>query len=276
MNEIVSIEWLNQNLNDNNLILLDASLQYTVQGNYSEHQLTTIPGARYFDLKGSFSDRNSPFPNTIPSSEQFEIECRKLGINNTSKIIVFDNLGIYSSPRVWWMFKVMGHDKISVLNGGLPEWIGKGFPTEHRKAEKYEKGDFKATLKDQYIKSYQDVLENLSLKSFIIIDARSSGRFNGIENEPRKHLKSGHIPNSINIPYSSVLNNGKFKSESELKKIFNRICSDKKDLVFSCGSGLTACIVMLANQLVHKKGKYIYDGSWSEWAELQNLKENGV
>jgi len=89
-------------------------------------------------------------------------------------------------------------------------------------------------------------------------------------------LKSGHIPNSINIPYSSVLNNGKFKSESELKKIFNRICSDKKDLVFSCGSGLTACIVMLANQLVHKKGKYIYDGSWSEWAELQNLKENGV
>lgn len=276
MNLIVSIEWLHQNLNDKDLIVLDASLQSTAEGKHAEHHIKTIPGARYFDLQEAFSDKNSPFSNTLPTEEQFEIESRKLGINKTSKIIVFDNLGIYSSPRVWWMFKIMGHYNISVLNGGLPEWINKGYPTENRKTESYKLGNFKATIQKQFVKNYQDVLDNLLTKSFHIIDARSKGRFNGVEKEPRKHLKSGHIPNSINIPYGEVLDNGKFKTELELKKIFDKKCTDKKDLVFSCGSGLTACIVMMASEMVYKKSKNIYDGSWSEWAELQNLKENVI
>jgi thiosulfate/3-mercaptopyruvate sulfurtransferase len=276
MNLIVSIEWLHQNLNDKDLIVLDASLQSTAEGKRSEHHLKTIPGARYFDLEGAFSDKNSPFSNTLPTEEQFETESRKLGINKTSKIIVFDNIGIYSSPRVWWMFKIMGHYNISVLNGGLPEWINKGFPTDNRKTENYKLGNIKATIQKQFVKSYKDVLDNLRTKSFNIIDARSEGRFKGVDKEPRKHLKSGHIPDSINIPYGKVLDNGKFKTELELKKIFDKKCTGEKDLVFSCGSGLTACIVMMASEIIHKKSKNIYDGSWSEWAELQNLKENVV
>jgi len=276
MTELISIEWLNENLNDKDLVLLDASLPKTAEGNISPHHLKTIPGARYFDLKNSFSKSNSPFPNTLPSEEQFETECQKLGIHQTSKIVVFDNHGIYSSPRVWWMFKIMGHHNISVLNGGLPEWINNGFSVVSREVNHYKLGNFKAKPHKELVKSYQDILDNVDTKLFNLIDARSKGRFNGTEKEPRKHLKSGHIPNSINIPYNSVLDEGKFKPVWELKKIFDDKCPDKKTLVYSCGSGLTACIVMLAAEIINKKGKHIYDGSWSEWAELQKLIEDVV
>ncbi len=272
MNKIVSVEWLHLNLNHTNLIVLDASLKTTANGSVSKFSLKTIPGARFFDLKNTFSDSSSPFPNTIPNVTHFEIECQKLGICQNSKIVVFDSTGIYSSPRVWWLFTLMGYQDISVLDGGLPEWINRGFSTETRAYKLYKLGNFKATFQTKHIKSYQDVLDNLHTKTFIIMDARSEGRFKGRTEEPRKHLKSGHIPNSINIPYNEVLTNGKFKTESELKTLFTKKNVQKKTLVFSCGSGLTACIVMLANALVFNKNKIIYDGSWTEWAELQNLK----
>lgn len=272
MNTIVSIEWLNQHLKDPDLILLDASLQTTAEGASADSQLQTIPGARYFDLKNSFSDCNSPFPNTLPTEKQFEANCQKLGIHKNSKIIVFDSLGIYSSPRVWWLLKVMGHQDVSVLNGGFPEWERKGYTTELRTQKYYELGTFKATLETKSIKNYQDILNNLHEKTFTIVDARSKGRFNGTENEPRKYLKSGHIPDAINMPYQDLLENGKFKSELELKKIINQKLPKNEKLVFSCGSGLTACIVMLACETVSQKGIAIYDGSWTEWAELQDLK----
>lgn len=272
MKKTVSAEWLYQNLNTKNLVILDASLHSTAEGLFSDNKTTTIKGARYLNLKKNFSNPNSPFPNTVPSAKQFELECQKLGIHRDSKIVVFDNLGVYSSPRIWWLFTIMGHDDISVLNGGLPEWTNKRFPLVNKNPENYTQGDFKATFQEKFVKSYQDVLENLSTESFSLIDARSEGRFNGLEKEPRKHLKSGHIPKSVNIPYVEVLENGMFKSEQELKKIFEKKCSKKNDLVFSCGSGLTACIVMMACEIGYKKSPYIYDGSWSEWAELQNLK----
>ncbi|MDB4289640.1 sulfurtransferase [Flavobacteriaceae bacterium] len=272
MNQLVSSDWLHQNLNHPDLIILDVSLQATAEGNVPNTFLKTIPGARYFDLKNNFSELNSPFPNTLPNEIQFETECQKLGIHRDSKIVVFDSLGIYSSPRVWWLFKAMGHQDISVLDGGFPAWIHNGLPAETRVPKHYSTGDFKAILQTKYIKSYQDVLNNIRSKTFTIVDARSEGRFNGSTEDPRKYLKSGHIPNSINIPYGEVLDNGKFKSVSELKTLFDKKNIDKKELVFSCGSGLTACIVMLANVIAFNKSRTIYDGSWSEWAERQNLK----
>ena len=272
LNETISVQWLNEHLNDRNLVVLDASLKTTAGSKIPEIHLKTIPGARYFDLKNLFSDTHSPFPNTLPTEKQFELECQKLGIQRNSKIVVFDTLGIYSSPRVWWLFKVMGHQQISVLNGGFPEWLRKGYPTEITTKTNYKSGNFKATINTKSIKSYQEVLENVQMKAFSIVDARSEGRFNGTEHEPRKHLKSGHIPNSINIPYVDVLENGKFKSELELKKIVENKLPKDSTIVFSCGSGLTACIVMLACEMVSQKGIAIYDGSWTEWAESQNLK----
>jgi len=272
MNEIVSIEWLHQYLNHPDLIILDASLNATAEGNTGDTLLKTIPGARFFDIKNNFSNPNSSLPNTLPNETQFETECQKLGIRRNSKIVVFDSLGIYSSPRVWWLFKLMGHREISVLDGGLPAWIDSGYSTETRRPKHHELGDFKAALQSKYVKNYQDVLDNVHTKTFTIVDARSQGRFNGSADEPRKHLKSGHIPDSINIPYGEVLTNGKFKTASELQRVFNRKYDDQKELVFSCGSGLTACIVMLANVIAFHKSRTIYDGSWTEWAERQNLK----
>lgn len=274
MTELVSTDWLSKHLTDNDLILLDASLQTTAEGKKSEYDHDTIPGARYFDLKENFTDRNSKLPNTLPSEGQFEVECQKLGINKTSRLIVFDNLGTYSSPRVWWMFKVMGHDNVSVLNGGLPEWIKKGLPTIKRNVQIFGLGNFKADLNVKLVKNYQEIVDNVGAKLFYVIDARSKGRFDGTEKEPRKGLKSGHIPNSINIPYTEVLCNGKYKAKSDLKKIFKSVCPDESNIIFSCGSGLTACIVMLASEVAYKKSKCVYDGSWTEWAENQNLKEN--
>ena len=271
--EIVSADWLFKNLNNNNLIVLDASLESTIGGIVPENNDKVIPTSRFFDLKNNFCDKNSSYPNTLPPEQQFEEECQKLGINKSSQIVVYDNHGVYSSPRVWWMFKVMGHENVVVLDGGLPEWIGKGYDTVEKVNEKYIPGNFKASFQSRFVKTYKDILQNTKLDSFQVVDARSNGRFKGIEKEPRKYLKSGHIPNSINIPYQNVLKKGKFKSVEDLKEIFEQKCSHSKAMVFTCGSGLTACIVMLAAEISFKESKTIYDGSWTEWAELQGLKE---
>jgi thiosulfate/3-mercaptopyruvate sulfurtransferase len=276
ISEIVSVEWLRHHLRDENLVILDASLKSTAGKTIANLPLNSIPKSRYFDIEQHFSDQHSPLPNTLPTPQKFELECRKLGINNGSKIVVFDHLGIYSSPRVWWMFSVMGHHNVSVLDGGLPEWTRKGLPTAERANYIGALGSFKASLSNEFVITYQDVLANTVDEAFSIIDARSAGRFNGTEKEARKHLKSGHIPNSINIPYPEVLKNGKFRTERALKEVFEERCSHAEGLVFSCGSGLTACIVMMASEIGYKKSRRIYDGSWTEWAELQNLKEDAI
>ena len=271
---IVSVDWLKEHLTDPDLILLDASPESNISNLASAHQEVMIPGSRHFDLKGKFSDPDSPFPNTLPSEAQFEYESRKLGINKTSRIIVYDNLGIYTSPRVWWMFRAMGHHEVAVLDGGLPEWILEGHSTVSRQFTDCDPGDFEARLDGSNVKSYEDMVSNIAEKNYLVVDARSKGRFNGTEKEPRKGLKSGHMANSVNIPFEWVLEGGKFKSPGELKDLFDGKIDKERELTFSCGSGLTACIVLLACELVHDRRKSVYDGSWTEWAELQGLKEN--
>lgn len=215
MQPIVSVNWLRQNLETPNLIILDASLPSTAEGKSAKTGVDTIPGARFFNLKNQFSDLEAPFPNTLPSATQFEEGCRALGINHDSMIVVFDNMGIYSSPRVWWMFKTMGHSNVFVLDGGLPEWMKAGFEVETPKTTtSYAHGSFKAIYQPENRKSYQEVLENIDQQAFLVIDARSNGRFEGTAPDPRKHLKSGHIPGSVNLPYGEVLDQGKFKSPS--------------------------------------------------------------
>lgn len=271
MHPVVTAEWLSQHLNDETLIILDSSPVSTVDGSSSEFANQTIPGARSFDLKNNFSDPDSAFPNTLPSEEQFQEECQKLGINASSTIVVFDNLGVYTSPRVWWMFKVMGHKEVYVLDGGLPAWITAGFETEVPSSYSGDAGDFTAKLNPEYVISYEQIVANSTECTFEIVDARSSGRFNGTAPEPRTNLQSGSIPNSVNIPYQEVLEGGKFKSPEALKKIFAEQSSADKELVFSCGSGLTACIVLLASEIAGNPQYKVFDGSWTEWAERQQL-----
>ena len=263
MNNLVSVDWLKEHLDDDNLIVLDARL--------SPSNDPFIPNARFFDLKGKFSDQEAMFPNTFPTVERFEKECQRLGICTDSMLVVYDPKGVYSSPRVWWMFTAMGHHNVAVLDGGLPAWLKNDYPTADVEGSGYLKGDFNACFDADLVKRYEDILSNVSTPSFTVVDARSEGRFNGIDDEPRPHLKSGCIPNSVNIPYEHVLEDGKFKGREELKAIFNASCSFEDKLVFSCGSGLTACIILLACELAFKQSRFVYDGSWTEWAEKQGL-----
>ncbi len=263
MDSLVSSEWLKNNLNHPNLIILDAS-QQTKQNGFLDIQ---IKGARFFDIKNDFSNTNSKFPNTFPCVTHFENSCRKLGINNSSKIVVYDKMGIFSSPRVWWMFKTMGHDDVVVLNGGFPDWISHQFETETPKKVAYKTGNFVAKFNTSNICYFDFIKHNIVSNNALVIDARSADRFNSIVPEPRAELRSGNIPNSINLPYQLVLEHGKFKSKEKLEAIFTKINTDKP-LVFSCGSGITACIVLLACDSFLNNKKSVYDGSWTEWAQL--------
>lgn len=265
-NTIVSAKWLYNNLNDPNLIILDASQTENKSGLKSEFEGWQLPNARFFDLKNVFSKKDTDMPNMLPNPKEFEAAARKLGIYNSSKIVVYDNLGIYTSPRVWWMFKTMGHKNIAVLNGGLPYWVKNGFESVAIKHKKYVSGDFKVNFNPQLVNSLQDIKTNLSTKTALLIDARSKGRFNGTTPDPRPTLKSGHIPNSINLFYTEVLNEGKLKSKPKLKQLFREIKLDNNPLIFSCGSGITACILHLAAEQVLKNKKSVFDGSWTEWA----------
>ena len=271
---LVTVQWLHQNLNDPDLVILDASPATNKAGITAEQQHLQISGARFFDLKHTFSDATSELPNTLPSPDQFEAECRKIGINRTSKIVVYDNLGVYTSPRVWWMFRTMGHENVAVLNGGLPHWQAQGFDTVPRDVASVEAGNFSAALQPNLVVDHTFVKSNLESKNALVIDARSKGRFDGTAPEPRAGLRSGHIPDSLNLPYTEVLENGKFKSETELTAIFSRLVNDKRPLVFSCGSGVTACILALAANVLDNDNISVYDGSWTEYGTLTNVKED--
>lgn len=265
---LVSSDWLQKNVSDPNLVILDASQQDNKAGLVVDSDNLQIVGARIFDIKNEFSDATSPFPNTLLAPKEFQEKCRKLGVNTTSKIVVYDNLGIYTSPRVWWMFKIMGFDNISVLDGGLPDWLSKGYQVEAIQQQVFSKGNLVVNFDSEKIKYFQCLIDNLDLKKFMVIDARSENRFKGITPEPRQGLKSGHIPNSINIPFTEVLENGKFRTSEQLIKLFKSFDIENYPLVFSCGSGVTACIVLLASDLVLHNKKALYDGSWTEWAQL--------
>jgi len=265
-NILVSADWLKDHLDKPEIVILDARLRYNSTA--TDLDDVRVKGARIFDLENEFSDKNSPFPNMLPSSSQFEKSCRKLGINKSNKIVVYDHFGIYVSPRVWWMFKTMGHDNVSVLNGGFPEWNGKGYATEKGIGPEVHRGNFKAHLNTESVVDYEQIKENIETNKALVIDVRSSDRFLGLVPEPRKELRRGNIPNSINMPFETVLKDGKYKSENELGKVFNELQKEGRPLVFSCGSGVTACIVLLASEMALGNTKKVYDGSWTQYAQL--------
>lgn len=269
---IISSEWLNKNIDDPDLVILNASQKDNKARLATQYADTQIVGSKFFDLTSNFSDKANDIPNMLPSPEVFEKECRKLGINRNSRIVVYDNLGIYFSPRVWWMFKSMGHKEVAVLNGGLPDWVANGYAVEPFQANQPEQsGNFEASFDSTSAKSLEQIKTNIGSNNSLVIDARSEGRFNGTAPEPRKGLRCGHIPHSMNIPFKDVLSDGRFKSKANLTKVFESFRLDKQPLIFSCGSGLTACIVLLAAELVLDNHKSVFDGSWTEWALNENL-----
>ena len=270
IDSVVSPKWLHDNFNNPDLIILDASQSKMGSSISPEEESVQIKGARFFDFENTFSDKESELPNMLLEPEVFEEECKKLGLKNSSLIVVYDKEGIYSSPRVWWMFRAMGHEKIAVLDGGLPAWMEEGYEVEPKQTPSFPEGNYKANFKPEMVKDVEFISYNLEDPTATVIDARSEKRFYGLSPEPRQGLRGGHIPGSVNIPYESVLDKGKFRSKNDLKEIFKQF-GEEKPLIFSCGSGITACIVLLACELVQQNPKSVYDGSWTEWALREDL-----
>ena len=260
---LVSVEWLNNNADASNLIVLDATINKVINDSSIR-----IPKARFFDIKQKFSDVSAPFPSTLPTKEQFQKEARAIEINVDSIIVVYDDKGIYSSARVWWLFKTFGFKNVSVLDGGLPEWQNQNFEVEIYKNETYTQGNFEADYHPRLMTDFEGIKAFSNNSEALIIDARSENRFKCLVDEPRAGLRRGTIPNSINLPYTSLLNGCKLKTKVELSILFNNLVKDKPNVVFSCGSGITACVLALAATLCNFNNLIVYDGSWTEYGSL--------
>ena len=261
-NSLVSAQWLHENFNAENLIIFDASMKPV--GNVAAPQtIAYIPNSLRFDFDEHLREHNTPFPHMMPTPEFFTEEMQKMGVNQDSAIVVYDNVGVYASPRAWWMFRTMGHDNVAVLDGGLPAWIGAGYETSSTLATSSLRGNFASHPRPESFVDSRAVTHALSDSAFSVLDARSTGRFTGREPEPRVGLRGGHMPGSVSMPFGETQINGVMKSPALLREMFAKY--QNKKLIFSCGSGVTACILALAAEQAGLKELAVYDGSWAEW-----------
>ncbi|AIY66239.1 hypothetical protein OM33_00820 [Pseudoalteromonas piratica] len=262
----VDCDWLNAHLNDSNLLVLDASMDNPINKSSIEAK-GVIPGALRFDFSNNIVDTNASSPNMMPSATIFEEKVKQLGVKHNSYLVVYDKQGLFSAARAWFMFKTMGFDNVAILRGGLPAWQAQGYETVDNYQEPSGDGDFVVTQDKQLFVDKHYVLNAINNDDIQIVDARGYGRFSGQETEPRLGMRSGHIPNSLNLHYASLIKQGALLDENELKRIFNELVPAPKEFIFSCGSGVTACILALAADIAGFEQVKVYDGSWSEWGK---------
>ncbi|MBI4912043.1 MAG: sulfurtransferase [Acidobacteria bacterium] len=265
---VVSCGWLRERLGHPGLVLLEARLQAVAPGQPQGGPLG-IPGARVFDLEW-IRDRSSKLPHTMPSPREFEVELQGLGVCSESRVVVYDPGGVYASPRVRWMIRAMGHDRVAVLDGGLDAWKAGGHPVEANPGGGWDQGDFTAHPRAGWFTDAQGVMDALEGGHACVVDARSEGRFRGLDPEPRPGLRGGHMPGAVNLPYEEVLRGGHLRPLAELRDLLGRRVGDRSRLVFTCGSGVTACLPALAAELAGYAELSVYDGSWSEWGSRED------
>jgi len=249
-----------------------------------EYKEEHIPGAIFFNVD-KISDVTSDMPHMLPSETAFEQAASALGIKNDDWLVVYDSKGLFSAARVWWMFRVFGHEKVWILDGGLPNWKSSGFPVNSDGSQlllgedaaaavqnvysgkEVSKGQYKATLQPHLVWSVEQVKDNLGEKKVQVIDARGKARFDGSVPEPRKDVRGGHIPGSKSVPFPEVLSpSGTLLSPEEIGlKFENAGVTTGGPIAASCGTGVTACILALALHRIGKEDVAVYDGSWTEW-----------
>ena len=265
--KLVSTEWLDKHINDPDLRVIDASwyLPGEDRNPLEEYKQSHIPGARFFDID-EIADKDTQLPHMVPPQELFAARVMKLGIGDGHQIVVYDTAGIFSSPRVWWLFKLMGHRDIAVLDGGYPKWLNEGREEEDM-LPLFNERHYSVRKLAQRVKSYSEVQAASEEGISQILDARPSSRFNGLVPEPRPGLRAGNIPNSLNLPYTNLLTeNGTMKEKKELLEAIQLVGIDlDKPIITTCGSGITAAILYLALDLIRHKNISLYDGSWVEW-----------
>lgn len=272
--DLVSVEWLAKHLGAPDLRILDASWFLPAQGRAAraEYEDEHIPGARFFDID-EISDSASDLPHMAPPVEKFISRMRAMGIGDGHRVVVYDSTGLFSAPRVWWLFRLMGKSDIAVLDGGLPAWKAAGHPVEDDLPLLRDR-HFTARRDTTKVRDVTQVAAQVKLGQEQIVDARSPARFKGEEEEPRPGLRAGHIPNSLNVYYRDVLTrDGTMKSQGELRTVFEAAGVDlDKPIITTCGSGVTAAILSLALAVIGHRQVALYDGSWAEWGMYPDLK----
>ena len=271
---LVSTDWLAAHMGDPDLRILDASWHMPATGRdaRAEYMDEHIPGARFFDID-EISDQRSALPHMAPPPEKFISRMRAMGVGDGHQVVVYDSKGVWSAPRVWWTFRLMGKMDVAVLDGGLPKW----------KAEGREIEDMPPIVRDRHItvqrqahlvKDVSQVASASKLGDWQIVDARSPERFRGEVEEPRPGLRSGHIPGSLNMPFPDLQNaDGTMKDADALRAALTAAGVDlNRPVITSCGSGVTAAVISLALEIVGHRNHALYDGSWSEWGMYPDLK----
>ena len=269
---LVETDWLEKNLNYVKIIDCSWHMPLTKRNGFEEYKKRHIPNSIFFDLDKN-SKQETDLPHMLVSLKEWEEILSKMGINNNDRIIIYDNSDVYSACRCWYNFIYFGHKPglVKVLNGGFQKWLEEDKITSIE-ITKFDKSNYKAIEIKSLVKNKKEINENIYKKKFNVIDARSIERFKGEVKEPREGLKSGSIKNSNCIPFNKLINTNKtFKTKNEIIKIFKDILRDTNsdNVVFSCGSGVTACVLALAYSLINDKYlPKIYDGSWAEYGKI--------
>ncbi|HET7409876.1 MAG TPA: 3-mercaptopyruvate sulfurtransferase [Paracoccaceae bacterium] len=270
---LVSTEWLAERLSAPDIRILDASMYLPTDGRNGReiYRAKHIPGARFFDID-EIADEHSSLPHMLPPVEKFVARVRRMGIGDGHKIVVYDQQGIYSAARVWWMFRVFGHHDVAVLDGGLPKWEAEGRPIETQAPEPRER-HFTARGNPDLVRDVTQVARAVKLGDEQIVDARAPGRFRGDEPEPRQGLRAGHMPGAMNVHFRTLLNDDQtMKSPEDLRAVFEAAGVDlARPIVTTCGSGVTAAILSLALARIGHEQNAVYDGSWVEWGAYPDL-----
>ena len=264
---LVSTDWLAAHIKDPDLRILDASwyLPDADRDAHAEYKAAHIPGARFFDIE-EISDARSDLPHMAPPVEKFMSRMRSMGVGDGHQIVVYDGAGLLSAARVWWLFRLMGHRDVAVLDGGLPKWQAEGRAVEDM-APIVKDRHLTVRFQNHLVRDVTQVSQASKLGTTQIVDARAAARFRGDAPEPREGLRAGHIPGSFNVPYTDLLNMDKtMKSLDDIRAVFEQAGVDvSKPMITTCGSGVTAAILALALERLGNTNWSLYDGSWAEW-----------
>jgi thiosulfate/3-mercaptopyruvate sulfurtransferase len=268
MDALARTEWLAAHREDASVRILDGSFHVPGSGRdaRAEYRRCHIPGAQFFDIDG-VRDESIDLPHMLPPAGVFAAHVGALGIGNDDHVVVYDAPGSAGSTRVWWTFRVFGHLRVSVLDGGLGKWLAEGRPVTDTPSQPRPAPYRAADANRALVRTCRDLLENITSRDAQVIDNRSPGRFSGADPEPRPARKAGHIPGSVNMPFVDFLTaDGVWRQKEEIADLFARAGIDlDKPIVASCGSGVTACTTALAAFLLGRDAVAVYDGSWAEW-----------
>jgi thiosulfate/3-mercaptopyruvate sulfurtransferase len=269
MHDLVSTEWLAEALGAPDLMVFDATkyLPNEPFDGLTKYREAHIPGARFFDID-AVADPDTNLPHMAPTAGRFARLMGEMGISNATRVIFYDQKGLQSSARGWWLMKLFGHEKAAVLDGGLPKWLAEGRANESGDAKPATPTSYTPDFRADLVKGIGDVKRIIADGSALILDARAKGRFDGTAPEPRPGLPSGHMPGAKSVPFNELLNaDFTMKDVAALRARFAAAGADGgKPIVTSCGTGVTACILALGLKQAGLGDAAIYDGSWTEWA----------